>query len=98
MTSAQGGGMILAQDNSGVQIELMHFFENGNIVIPFAGTSNRLLIGSGVSGSAGNGTIMLANAATVPAGNPTGGGFLYADAGALKWRGSSGTITTIAPA
>jgi hypothetical protein len=28
----------------------------------------------------------------------TGGGWLYADAGALRWRGGSGTVTTIAPA
>jgi hypothetical protein len=40
----------------------------------------------------------LANATTVPASNPTAGGVLYAEAGALKWRGSSGTITTIAVA
>lgn len=33
-----------------------------------------------------------------PGGNPIGGGFLFAVAGALKWRGSSGTVTPIAPA
>jgi hypothetical protein len=38
------------------------------------------------------------NATTVPTTNPTGGGILYAEAGALKWRGSSGTVTTIANA
>jgi hypothetical protein len=35
---------------------------------------------------------------TAPTTNPTGGGFLYSEGGALKWRGSSGTVTTIAPA
>ncbi len=35
---------------------------------------------------------------TAPTSNPSGGGFLYAEAGALKWRGSSGTITTVAAA
>lgn len=35
---------------------------------------------------------------TVPSSNPAGGGVLYSDAGALKWRGSSGTVTTIATA
>lgn len=39
--------------------------------------------------------IFIANASTVPTGNPTGGGFLYVEAGALKYRGSSGTVTTI---
>jgi hypothetical protein len=42
--------------------------------------------------------IAIANATTVPSTNPTGGGVLYAQAGALKWRGSSGTVTTIAAA
>jgi hypothetical protein len=34
----------------------------------------------------------------VPNADPSGGGVLYVEAGALKYRGSSGTITTIAPA
>jgi hypothetical protein len=42
--------------------------------------------------------IGIGNASTVPTTNPTAGGLLYADAGALKWRGSSGTVTTIAAA
>jgi hypothetical protein len=46
----------------------------------------------------GDGVIGIANAPTVPASNPSGGGVLYAEAGALKWRGSSGTVTTIAAA
>jgi hypothetical protein len=46
----------------------------------------------------GNGVIGIANAAAVPSSNPSGGGVLYAEAGALKWRGSGGTVTTIAAA
>lgn len=46
----------------------------------------------------GIGVVALGNAPTVPASNPTGGGVLYAEAGALKWRGSSGTVTVVAPA
>jgi hypothetical protein len=46
----------------------------------------------------GDGVIGLANATTVPSANPSGGGVLYAEAGALKWRGSGGTVTTIAAA
>ena len=42
-------------------------------------------------------TIHIANG-TAPTANPTGGGVLYVEAGALKYRGSSGTITTIAAA
>ncbi len=46
----------------------------------------------------GSRVIGIANAATLPSTNPTGGGILYAEAGALKWRGSAGTVTTIAAA
>lgn len=46
----------------------------------------------------GVGVIGIANAGTNPSTNPSGGGVLYCDAGALKYRGSSGTITTIANA
>jgi hypothetical protein len=35
---------------------------------------------------------------TAPSGNPTGGGFLYVEAGALKYKGSSGTVTTLGSA
>jgi hypothetical protein len=46
----------------------------------------------------GSGVLSISNAVTLPSTNPSAGGVLYADAGALKWRGSSGTVTTIAPA
>jgi len=40
----------------------------------------------------------IADATTVPTTNPTGGGILYVESGAMKYRGSSGTVTTIAVA
>jgi hypothetical protein len=46
----------------------------------------------------GAGVIFIKNATTVPTTNPTGGGILYVQGGALKYRGSGGTITPIAPA
>jgi hypothetical protein len=57
-------------------------------------------LGIGITDQFGGGAqvVGLANATTVPTTNPTGGGVLYAEAGALKWRGSSGTITTMAAA
>ena len=45
-----------------------------------------------------DGYFFIKNATTVPSSSPTGGGYLYVEAGALKYRGSSGTVTTIAPA
>lgn len=46
----------------------------------------------------GKGVLGLVNRIVAPATNPAGGGVLYVEAGALKYRGSSGTVTTIAPA
>jgi hypothetical protein len=46
----------------------------------------------------GLGVINIANATTVPTSNPTGGPLLYADAGAIKGRGTSGTVSTLAAA
>jgi hypothetical protein len=43
------------------------------------------------------GLLRLPNVASPPA-TPTGGGVLYVESGALRYRGSSGTITTLGPA
>jgi len=51
-----------------------------------------------ISAGGGVGIQFIANATTVPTTNPTGGGILYVEAGALKYRGSSGTVTTLGPA
>lgn len=60
-------------------------------------SKNLSLNGAGSFGS-GAGVAFIGNATTVPTTNPTGGGVLYAQAGALKYRGSSGTVTTLGPA
>jgi hypothetical protein len=46
----------------------------------------------------GRGVIAIANASVVPSVAPDGGGILYVEDGALKYRGSNGTETVIAPA
>jgi hypothetical protein len=59
---------------------------------------DNLAVGAtGSFGGATGGAVFLANA-TAPSSNPTGGGVLYVESGALKYRGTSGTITTIAAA
>jgi hypothetical protein len=63
---------------------------DGNI---YAGFGNQT-----PSAGGGVGVVTVQNATTVPTSNPTGGGILYVESGALKYRGSSGTITTIAAA
>lgn len=57
-------------------------------------------VGFGTIDQFGSGAkvIGIANATTVPTTNPTGGGVFYCEAGALKYRGSSGTVTQLAPA
>jgi hypothetical protein len=44
------------------------------------------------------GGMAIENMTTAPTGNPTGAYYLYVDTGALKGRGTSGTVTTIGPA
>jgi hypothetical protein len=55
---------------------------------------------TGGSGSYGGGINVgfIPNAGTVPSSNPSGGGIIYVESGALKYRGSSGTITTLGAA
>ena len=58
--------------------------------------SGNLLVGLTAAGTTAAKTIQIANG-TAPTANVTGGQ-LYVEAGALKYRGSSGTVTTIANA
>ena len=61
-------------------------------------TTSGVAIGNTDQFGGGAGVIAIKSATTVPASNPTGGGVLYVEGGALKFRGSSGTVTTIANA
>lgn len=62
-------------------------------------TNNGVQLGT-ISTAFGGGVkvIGITNATTVPTTNPSGGGILYVSGGALMYRGSSGTVTTIASA
>ncbi len=61
-------------------------------------TGNIALANYSTDFGGGDRVVRIATAVTVPTTNPTGGGILYVEAGALKYRGTSGTVTTIANA
>jgi hypothetical protein len=61
-------------------------------------TGNIALANYSTDFGGGSRVVRIATAVTVPTTNPTGGGLLYVEAGALKYRGTSGTVTTIANA
>lgn len=63
----------------------------------FAPYGGNVSIGGMALGTSANGVLGLINS-TPPSSSPAGGGQLYVEAGVLKYRGSSGTVTTIAAA
>ena len=71
-----------------------------NLIIRSANATHNTNLGFGTTNQFGSGVgvIGIANATTVPTTDPTAAGVLYVEAGALKYRGSSGTVTTIAAA
>jgi hypothetical protein len=60
---------------------------SGNVGV---GTSSKSPFGAG-----GSGVVAIAEAKRAPASNPSGGGVLYVEGGALKYRGPSGTVTIL---
>jgi len=72
------------------------YFVTANAVKMTLDASGNLLVGLATAGTTAAKTIQIANG-TAPTANVTGGQ-LYVESGALKFRGSSGTITTIAAA
>jgi len=89
-----GGGNALQIGTTGANE--MALFQNNSAIVRLLDSNMGLrTIDCGANAV---GCFGIANATTVPTGNPTGGGVLYVEAGALKYRGSSGTVTTIANA
>ena len=80
-----------------------HYFYTGDAVAGSTtlraaiDTAGNLLVGTTTAGTSAAKVIGMGNA-TAPTTSPAGMGQLYVEGGALKFRGSSGTVTTIAPA
>lgn len=92
--ASQTGDLQQWQDSAGAVLTKID--AGGSVLI-----SNCIVVGkaTGSLGATVTGSrVEIANVGTAPSTNPTGGGILYAEGGALKYRGSSGTITTIAVA
>lgn len=86
--TSEDGSIIFGTTTAGtIRQERLRIRYDGNVGI---GTPTQFGSGARVIG--------IANATVVPTTNPSGGGVLYVEAGALKYRGSSGTVTTIANA
>jgi len=77
------------EDNSG--FETIMVFQR-------PGAGGNIGFRTGSQFGAGKGVIAIANALVTPSVNPSGGGVLYVENGALTYRGSNGTVTTIAQA
>lgn len=93
---SHGGSLTLLNASSSNRIILLGdtgagtFF--GSMSIISGGTGN-ILVGGGVAGTSANNAIVMANG-TAPSTTGTGGQ-IYVEAGALKYRGTSGTITVL---
>jgi hypothetical protein len=89
-----GGGNALQIGTTGANE--MALFQNNAAIVRLLNSNMGLRTTD--CGASAVGCFGIANATTVPTGAPAGGGVLYVEAGALKYRGSSGTVTTIANA
>lgn len=91
---------VITVTRSSGQLQVTRGMTMSNSSLILQSTVPGLQVGASTSSYGGGtgGMIGISNAQTVPTSNPSGGGVLYVEAGALKYRGSSGTVTTIAPA
>jgi hypothetical protein len=83
ITAGLGNNLTFTNDAGS---QLSYVFLNGN-----------LGLGTSTFAVSSQSTLHIANG-VAPSTNPSGGGALYVESGALKYRGSSGTVTTIANA
>lgn len=90
-------GITLDANESHIKLQSTSTTILGGYVSVAAGASYAYFFGA-PSFDPGRGTVFIKNCTTAPAVSTTGGGVLYVESGALKYKGSSGTVTIIAPA
>jgi hypothetical protein len=73
-------------------------FQAAGLLTALAGATlaGTVRLGAGANLGGGVNVVGIGNATTVPTTNPASGGVVYVEAGALKYRGSAGTVTTLA--
>jgi hypothetical protein len=99
LTITSGGLKVVfnISDNSNTATARAYEFQSAGSNVMTIDASGNLLVGVAAAGTSAAKVLGLANA-TAPSTSPAGMGQLYVESGALKFRGSSGTITTIAAA
>lgn len=100
MSDATGGGTDVILGIRGVASQtanLQEWQNNSSTVLAKVDATGNFVVGNMAIATSSVATIHISNG-TIPSVNPTGGGVLYVEGGALKYRGSSGTVTTIANA
>lgn len=97
--SAAAQQMLLLKDSTGAaRFEVSAVGATVHRGVAFFTSAMQLGSASADFGGSAGSVISIKNVTTAPTTNPTTGGILYVEAGALKYRGSAGTVTTIAPA
>lgn len=98
LASLSAAGSLTTAGDNFIATRFIRSNNDAASTIQLQGSQNVHFGGGTASLGGGVSVVGIRNAQTVPTTNPTGGGILYVEAGALKYRGSSGTVTTIANA
>jgi len=96
-TSASDRVGVLIRGVASQTANLQEWQNSSATVLAKVNATGNFVVGNMAIATSSVATIHISNG-TIPSADPTGGGVLYVEAGALKYRGSSGTITTIANA
>jgi hypothetical protein len=94
-TGLKGGVQLCLNGTTAVEVEVAEVISGNAVVALVRGSA---LTSTQMPANTGNGVIYIANAGTAPTANPVSGGILYCEAGALKYRGTGGTTTTLGAA